>query len=157
MSDENNPVPTGNELKELEKQLRAVNPKVFDGLKKEQKQAILSSVNVSVSTYRSGPLPVPYELEHYNEIINNGAERIMVMAEKEQDHRHNVEKNMNSASTKIAVRGQWIGVFIVILGFALGGWLTINEHDTVGGIVLGSTLVGLVTVFVVGRSKRRQE
>lgn len=157
MSEDNKPVSTGKELKELEKQIRAVNPNVFEGLRKEQKQAILSSVNLSVSSYRSGPLPAPYELEHYNEIIQNGAERIMIMAEKEQNHRHKIEEKVNFANTKIAVRGQWIGVFVVILGFALGGYLTLNEHDTVGGIVLGSTLVGLVTVFVVGRTRKRQD
>ena len=40
----------------------------------------------------SGPLPSPADLEKFNQIIPNGADRIVAMTEKEQDHRIEYEK-----------------------------------------------------------------
>ena len=39
----------------------------------------------------SGPLPAPESLAKYDNIIPGSAERILVMAEKEQNHRHQTE------------------------------------------------------------------
>ena len=36
----------------------------------------------------SGPIPPPQVLKQYEEIIPGAGERILAMAEKEQDHRH---------------------------------------------------------------------
>lgn len=40
----------------------------------------------------SGPLPRPQDLAKYNETLPGAAERILVMAEKEQAHRHEMDK-----------------------------------------------------------------
>lgn len=40
----------------------------------------------------SGPLPPPDMLLKYNDIVPDGAERIIVMAEKQQNHRIYLEK-----------------------------------------------------------------
>ena len=54
-------------------------------------EQILSDENVQVmiaQRFHSGPLPSPSDLAQYNAIISNGADRIMTMAEKEQEARH---------------------------------------------------------------------
>jgi uncharacterized membrane protein len=41
-----------------------------------------------------GPIPPPGMLAEYNNVIPNGADRVIKMAEKEQAHRHNIEANI---------------------------------------------------------------
>jgi uncharacterized membrane protein len=40
----------------------------------------------------SGPIPPPDLLERYNQIIPEGADRILKMAEKQSAHRQKIEK-----------------------------------------------------------------
>ena len=51
----------------------------------------------------SGPLPAPHDLEKYDKIIHNGAERIMSMAEKEQASRLEVARQ-DAKNDSIAVQ-----------------------------------------------------
>ncbi len=50
------------------------------------------SQRIEVREQWSGPLPPPAALERFNQILPNGAERIVAMAEKEQSHRIEYEK-----------------------------------------------------------------
>jgi uncharacterized protein YfkK (UPF0435 family) len=43
---------------ELEKKLTLINPKVFEGVKKEKKEQIIHSFAVSLSKTHSGPSPI---------------------------------------------------------------------------------------------------
>src|ERR1022692_4735560 len=49
------------------------------------------------SLSRSAPLPLPSELAAYNEIIPQGADRIMKMAEAQTTHRIEIEKSVVSS------------------------------------------------------------
>jgi len=59
----------------------------------------------------SGPLPAPESLAKYDNIVPGAAERILVMAEKEQNHRHHTED-------KTAKRQYVIAIVSVIFAFA---------------------------------------
>ncbi|ELR72618.1 hypothetical protein C900_00997 [Fulvivirga imtechensis AK7] len=74
------------ELKEIEKHLRSINPRLFEGIGKKKKDEILRSITFTLIQEKthSGPIPDPETLSHYNKIIPNGAERIMAMAENQQ-------------------------------------------------------------------------
>lgn len=63
----------------------------------------------------SGPLPAPADLEKFNQIVPNGAERIVAMAEKEQGHRIKYEKIGLSASIYESRRGQYLGSIISLV------------------------------------------
>jgi hypothetical protein len=53
----------------------------------------LVRTHVSIQSYHhSGPLPPSGELKRYNELIDKGAERIMRLTEKQQDHRISIER-----------------------------------------------------------------
>ena len=47
------------------------------------------SLAVEASYSFMGPIPPPGILAGYNNVIPNGADRVIMMAEKEQAHRHN--------------------------------------------------------------------
>jgi len=54
----------------------------------ETTQKRVSSETITAVSYSAGPLPDPATLDRYNKIDPTFAERIMIMAEKEQAKRH---------------------------------------------------------------------
>lgn len=80
-------------LAELHKRLAELPP--------EQRQQLVVSEQLSVQSNFSGPLPKPSNFEAYNKILPGAAERIMAMAEKEQDLRAE-----NQQIAKEAINGQ---------------------------------------------------
>ncbi len=77
-------------------------------------EQILSDEYVQIMIARrfhSGPLPPPSDLAQYNDIISNGADRIMAMAEKEQAVRHETIRQDQTFNR----RGQLYGFISVIL------------------------------------------
>lgn len=142
------------ELEHLEQELLQVNPKIFQGLKKEKKTEILKSI--SVTMMHSGPLPDPYTLNAYDEIIPNGADRIMKMAERQQEHRMGIEKKAIGRQSAQSLIGQIFGFLIGVAGIGCGTFLAYSGHSTVGSIIAGGTVVSLVSVFVIGKRRSRQ-
>lgn len=48
----------------------------------------------------SGPIPHPMLLKEFNDVIPNGADRIMAMAEKQSEHRINIEDKVVNANNR---------------------------------------------------------
>jgi len=113
---------------------------------------------VSVSTHHRGPLPRPEDLAAYSSLIENGAERIMRMAEKEQDHRHVldnreqslIEKTQNDDAS-ITKRGQLFGLIIVGLIIVVAVVLAFGGHERLAALLVALDLASLAAVFVAGR------
>lgn len=69
-----------------------------------------------------GPLPPPGALEQFDRIIPNGAERIMVMCEKEQDARIHNERRITTAEIAIEAGGRVIGALLILACVAAAIW-----------------------------------
>ena len=67
----------------------------------------------SHSSSFKGPLPPPELLERYNNVVGNGAERIVSMAEKQSNHRMELENHAIKEELKQSKTGQ-------VFGFVLG-------------------------------------
>lgn len=122
-----------------------------------QQDAIVEKAVGVIMQEFSGPLPPPQILEQYNAIIPNGAERIMVMAEAQSEHRRGLETTVINTDS----RNSFLGV---IFGFILGlttiivGTIVVLKGYTWPGTIFGTAgLVGLVSVFVYGTKERRKE
>lgn len=104
-----------------------------------------------------GPLPPPTVLAEYNQIIPNGAERILAMAERQQAHRHALESTVVNGNTANERRGQQFA-FIIAMTAILGGLaLILTGRDTQGLVAILGTLTALAGVFIYGRYKQAQE
>ena len=114
------------------------------------------SVNQEVTVQReehllSGPLPAPDVLRGYDDILPGAAERIIRMAEKEQADIHEAGLLALRETAAGNRRGQVIGGIVALAALGTAAFLGYHEHSAAAGIVGGTTVVGLVTVFVTGR------
>lgn len=110
----------------------------------------------------SGPIPHPRLLREYNKLIPGAAERIMSMAEKQQDSRISAEKETREAKFKIAMEeikikrnGQAIALLVILIIFGLVCLFTFTGHETIAIIILGIGIASLASAFMgVGLTKK---
>jgi uncharacterized membrane protein len=97
-------------------------------------------------TVWAGALPSPDDFTQFNVLIPNGAERIMRLTEKEQDHRIALEQQIVPKNLDAQKRGQW-------LGFALSGAsLTLAAATSYAGAP-AAVSIALVSVPVLAVAK----
>lgn len=118
-----------------------------------QKSAAVQAIHQQIS----GPIPSASEMEKYSRINKDLPSRVMAMAEKEANNRHQVESKTLEANVNIAQQqfkerkiGQNFGLILGVLGLLCAGFLGYTGHDTVASIIGGSTVIGLVSVFITG-------
>lgn len=105
----------------------------------------------------SGPLPDGDTLIKYDSVIPNGADRIMKMAERQQEHRMDIESKVIAGQVKQSKLGQIFGLIIGIVGIGCGTFLAYSGAKTVGGIIAGGTVISLVSVFVIGKRNQKSD
>jgi uncharacterized membrane protein len=84
------------------------------------------------SIHFSGPLPPPQILERYEKTLPGAADRLLTMAEKHQDQRH--ERNTGLIRRNFALEmGGMVFAFIVLILFISGGIaLLLAGHEPAG-------------------------
>lgn len=95
----------------------------------------------------SGPLPMADEVRKYNEIIPNGADRIMKLAENEQRNRYSIPK------WSLFLHGLGLCFGIVSVGLVVYFCFALIEKEqyTAAVTIMVSVLVALAAVFAVGK------
>jgi len=152
------PVEDPETARNFEKILEATAPEFTKTLPRKRREEIarLLSLTVTSVSIRSGPLPPAEEMEAYNRLIPDGGNRVLTMAEKQLDHRIEIEKiAVNSQQTQ-GKRGQIFALIIAVLALLVAGYVTVTGHPVTGGIIGGGTVVSLVTVFITGRITQRR-
>jgi len=107
-----------------------------------------------LSEYR-GPVPPPHILERLNQLLPTAAERIFVMAEKEQDAAIIASKNADELNLKKernrhneVLTSLWMAFVFSLSCLVIGGFLVYFGHEKVGIFLLSSTIVGVVGAFL---------
>ncbi|MDO1509965.1 MULTISPECIES: DUF2335 domain-containing protein [unclassified Neisseria] len=120
-------------------------------------------LNQIIAKHHMRPLPAPEDMARYSNIIPNGAERIMQMAEKEQTARLQMEDkeqrerfNFLKQEQEIKKRGQLFGCLSVIVFAAISFYLIYSGSPTAGASLMGASLVAVVLAFVAGRSNTKE-
>lgn len=109
----------------------------------------------------TGPLPHPSALKEYDSVLPGLAERIVSMVEAEAKHRHSMDDEMARQNELIIKRefaerriGQIFGLCIGALSLVTSIVSIFLHAENAAMVIGGSTVVGLVTVFVFGRIKK---
>jgi uncharacterized membrane protein len=137
---------------------------VVEALPTQQQQRQLVSVIRSVSKLHTGPLPDPETLAAYQNLIPDGANRLMAIHESQMAHRQTVELmvanaqvDMMKSSAANTARGQWMAYSIVFVFLAASVLFAFNGMLWLAGTLVSTTLVSLVTVFIVGKHFQRRD
>lgn len=119
----------------------------IQGLQPEQaNKAAQIAVQFAAAQY-SGPLPLPQHYAEYEKILPGAADRILSMAEKEQNHRHSREKKVNN----YPYWGLAVGAILSVLCFTFSYLLFVNGRPVGGGAMLSVSVLGVIGWFVNGR------
>ena len=140
-----------------------------DNLSSEEKAQMIAGI-LKVEQY-SGPIPPPQFLESYQSLIPDAPERFLRMVEEE--HNASIEKMRsdtevvkelaNAQKTKVKnahianLLSQTLAFVLVILFTISGVYLTATDHDTIGGIIFGTTIVGVTSLFITGALKKQKQ
>ena len=136
---------------EIEKTLSRSNPNLFKKINADEKKQLISSVqSITITKTHSGPLPHPETLKGYDEVIPNGGERIMVLTERNFEHRTNIETKIVDSQTNQVTRGQWMAFIIALSFLGCATACILNGKEWHGSAIGISTLVALVYVFMTG-------
>jgi uncharacterized membrane protein len=106
-----------------------------------------------------GPLPDPDALERFGQIVPNGAERIVRMAETEQLHRMALERSESeihkrtleegivnaTREQRMARLGVWLGWSLSVVSVYL------DAHWSVSVALVGVPLMSVVRAFILGK------
>ena len=106
---------------------------------------------ISGVSHYSGPLPPPDLLHEFNEVIPNGAERIVKQFEEQSSHRREIEKVIICSQQKRSDIGQWLGFVLALVCIGSSVYLALRGHTTVASFLGSSTVIGLATTFVFGK------
>lgn len=105
-------------------------------------------IEVSKQAAWSGPLPPPSILEQFNDVVENGAERIVSAWEGETAHRQDMERRELSYFGRDSILGKVFAFIFVIT--ALGGslWAAVNGAEIFATVLGGGTIASVVWAFV---------
>ena len=103
-----------------------------------------------------GPIPPPNILSRYEEIVPGAAERIISMAEKQGEHRRNLEVKVIDKDSGRASRGQ-VFAFIIAMTIIIGGFTMIWKGKNLEGMTSIITAVtALVGIFIYGKINKNK-
>lgn len=108
--------------------------------------------NVRVSVIEaafSGPLPPSSMFEHYEKTLPGSADRILKMAEKEQDNRAAWKTEALRSARGDVRRLQWLGAILAFVSIAGSVVLGIMGAQIVAGILAGITVIGLAGRYLI--------
>ena len=102
-------------------------------------------------------MPPPAILEGYERLVPGSAERILAMAESDTKHQQEIEFAALRAAESEIKRGQIFGFSIGIMALVASMLALAMGSPAVAGVIGGATVVGLVSVFIVGRFTGKSE
>lgn len=104
-----------------------------------------------------GVIPHPEHLRQFNEIIPNGADRIMKQAEGQSKHRMRLESFVVGFGAVRSGAGLVAG-FIFAMFVAREGFDLMGQGELIaGGVIVSLDVAGIVGAFVYGRQQQSQE
>lgn len=103
-----------------------------------------------------GPLPPPAVLKQYDAVIDGLAERLVSTMEREQSHRHAMEREMLRTHNAMYSRGQFIAGLVAITCIASGFVLGTQGHTSIA-IAFVTSGLGQVVIAFLGERKDKTD
>lgn len=107
-----------------------------------------------VSETFTGPMPHPRHMREYAEMIPDGANRLMKMAEQSLAHSIDQERKVIGAEIRDRVLGMVLGFIglLALVGAAVGS-VYLDAHASVPIAFVSASALGAIGMFIKGRHK----
>lgn len=140
------------EVAEVEGNIPANVNDILQELPEEKRNAILATMMAFEEERRfSGPLPPPEYLAEYEKTLPGLPDRIMKMAEKQVDHRIDMEKTIATKKFSQSTLGQILGAALIVFFGYIAYDLAMNGHDNAAIAIGVTTVISLAVVFVLNK------
>ena len=97
-------------------------------------------------------MPPPVILREFDEIVPNGAERIMSAWEKESDHRRQLESRDLKITAFDILAGKLFALIFVLVALGAAVYSAVQGAEWVGAILGGGTIASVATAFIKTRN-----
>ena len=144
------------ETNAIEKTSRKAIDALLEVIPEEKKEIAIQALSIIKQEYFEGPIPHPKTMRGYEDVLAGSADRILKMAEEQQEHRIYIEKVNFENHMKLNRRGQIFGFIIFILGIILSVIFALLDMKTFAGIFATGTVVIIVSLFVTGTLKLKK-
>lgn len=98
------------------------------------------SASLSIEKFRSAPLPDPKEIEQYERLIPNGADRIMAQWELETRHRHATQRRTQNNQLVDLLSARFIALLFALACLAVLVYC-VSVGATWPAVVIGGALI----------------
>lgn len=106
----------------------------------------------------SGPIPPPEIFAGYDRVLPNGADRVMKMAEREQEHRHKMEDTIVGKESFEKRAGLVFAFVLAAIALGVSAYLLIWTDKSVPGLTLFIIqFVGLALAFLGAKNQKRSD
>ncbi len=126
---------------------------------KQKAQQVVHHVEQQV--HYQGPIPPPAIMERLETLLPGAADRIFIMAEKDQDAQIAKQERRDANIATIAdsehtenMTALWMAFAVCIVFVICGTILVVAGYEKIGSALIGTTLLGVITSFL---SKRKQQ
>lgn len=126
-----------------------------NSLKKHDKAS--SKAQMVIAEQFSGPIPSPEVFAKYEAILPGAAERILTMAEEQQKHRMEIEKQVINSKISDSRLGIILGFILTIVIIAVSTGAILMGYSVIGFSSIIIAVGGLVGVFIYGTRSNRKE
>ncbi len=109
------------------------------------------------SAFYHGPIPPPEILQRFELIQPGFADRILKMAETQAAHRQHLEKSVIESDISLAHKGSLFGFLIGLAGMVTAAYFAHLGHPGYATLFGGTTLGGLISIFVYGKKMQKQQ
>lgn len=128
----------------------------------DEKVKEISSIIIGIKHEEmfSGPMPPPHLLREYQKLIPDAAERMLKMAEKEQDSQIFINKEIIAQNGKSIEgtlqankRSQIMAFVLVLLLIIVGTAFALLSMVPLACVIFGTTIAGVAAAFITGKLK----
>jgi uncharacterized membrane protein len=116
-----------------------------------------NSVSITTLSAYRGLLPPPEMLAQFNQVIPNGADRIIAMAEGQLQHAQTLERALVSANIASQRRAQLYGFSLALVAILGGIGLIAFDKSPQGLVAIITAFASAAGLFVYGRYEQERE
>lgn len=131
---------------------------ILDAVPESKKEEVKEALMIIRGEMYSGPIPPPEALARYEEIQPGAADRILKMAEKQQEHRMALETKAIGGQVDQSKRGQIFGFIAIFLCIGAAVFFAVVCNMTkFAATFLTVTMVTLVGLFLSGKNVMKKD